>query len=238
MPSLSVAGTLLVVALPDGRVLTSPELHGAVLDVADEVGRVMTVRIEAAVRDSSDADGDVWLHRFSVLDAATGVWGELCTAGPDGTAAGFPLAGRWTRDGRHLRDPSGFAVTCTSGATGKCVRMGYKPWRQLGGEALWDHHQACVRMVRADYGGDGVSHTREGTRIDVYDRLGIQRPEPDPGGLAFEAAWGPDGAICIRKTRIPDVISPGELAQRYPRLAAGIGPACSDAVPALLWNRS
>jgi hypothetical protein len=45
------------------------------------------------------------------------------------------------------------------------------------------------------YGGDGVGHTRDGTVIDPFDRLGIQRPEPDPRGraLEFEAAWGPDG---------------------------------------------
>jgi hypothetical protein len=84
-PSLEVAGTLFRVTMPDGRVLTSPELTGAVLDVADEAGQSMTVRIEGVVRDPSDGDGDVWLHRFSILDAGTGAWRELCTPAPDGT---------------------------------------------------------------------------------------------------------------------------------------------------------
>jgi hypothetical protein len=97
-----------------------------------------------------------------------------------------------------------------------------------------------VRMARADYAGDGVGHTRNGTLIDLSDRLGIQRPGDDPPGrvLAFEAAWGPDGAVCVRHTRILELMSTEELAERHPHLAIRIGPNCSDKVDALLWNRS
>jgi hypothetical protein len=226
--------------MPDGRVLASLDLIGAVLEATDETGRIITVRIDAVSRDPSDTEGDVWLHRFSVPDAETGGWREFCTPGPDGTVAGFPMAGSWTSDGRHERASVGFTITCTSGAIGKCVRIGYKPWREVKGETLWDYHQACVRAVRADYGGDGTGHTRNGTLVDISDRLGIQPPEFDPHGpaLEFEAAWGPDGAICVRRTRIPEVLSTAELASRYPHLAGRIGPDCSEAVSALIWNRS
>jgi hypothetical protein len=201
----------------------------------------MTVRIDAVALDPADRDGDVWLHRFSVRDGGTGEWRALCaTPGPDGSLAGFPLAGSWTADGRHLRGAAGFTVTCTAGAIGKCVRFGYKPWRDAAGEPLWDYHQACVRMVRADYAGDGVGHTRNGTLVDLFDRLGIQQPGVDPPGhaLAFEAAWSPEGAVCVRRTRIPELLSNEELAAHYPQLAGKIGPACSGKVDALLWNRS
>jgi hypothetical protein len=241
-PSLEVAATTFRVTLPDGRVLASPELIGAVLDVADEAGRTMTVRIDAVAPDPSDRDGDVWLHQFSVRGIATGGWRNLCTTpGPDGIVAGFPLAGSWTSDRRHLQGSSSFTVTCTAGAIGKCLRFGYKPWRDAAaGEPLWDYHQACVRMVRADYAGDGIGYTRDGTLIDLSDRLGIQRPEADPArpALAFEAAWGPDGAVCVRRTRIPEVLSTNDLAERYPQLADRIGPDCTEAVGALMWNRS
>jgi hypothetical protein len=226
--------------MPDGRVLTSPDLIGAVLDAADEEGRTITVRIDAVTRDPSDLDGDIWLHRFSVPDATPGGWREFCSPGPDGTIAGFPLAGVWTSDGRHEHTSSSLTITCTSGAIGKCVRLGYRPWREVGGESLWDYHQACVRAIRADYGGDGVGHTRNGTLVDIFDRLRIQPPEPDPRGatLEFEAAWGPDAAVCVRRTRIPELMSLAELAERYPRLAGKIGPHCSEAFGALIWNRS
>lgn len=219
--------------------MVSPDLTGAILDAADEAGQIITVRIDAVTRDPADTDGDVWLHRFSILDTGTQGWRELCPPAPDGTVAGFPLTGSW-KAGRHLRGSAGFTVTCASGAIGKCVRFGYKPWREANGESLWDYHQACVRMVMADYGGDGIGHTRDGTLIDIFDRLGIQRIEPDPRGraLEFEAAWGPDGAICVRRTRIPGVLSIDELAERYPHLVSRIGPSCSEAVAALIWNRS
>jgi hypothetical protein len=56
--------------------------------------------------------------------------------------------------------------------------------------------------------------------------------------LEFEAAWGPDGAVCVRRTRIPELLSTGELVQRYPQLIGKTGPDCSEAVDALIWNRS
>ena len=131
-------------------------------------------------------------------------------------------------------------ITCTSGAIGKCIRIGYKPWGDREGESLWDYHQACVRMLRADYGGDGTGHTRDGAVVDIIDRLGIQPPESEPAARTyeFEAAWGPDGAVCVRRTRIPELLSTDELAERYPHLAGKIGPNCSEAVDALIWNRS
>ena len=116
-----------------------------------------------------------------------------------------------------------FNVTCSSGAIGKCVRLGYKPWKRLpDGTALWDHHQACVRMMRADYCGDGQSFTRDGTLIDLYDRLGLQKDEPAPG-MRFEAGWGKDGAICVARARIPEKVTLEELARRCPGRLAGTG---------------
>jgi hypothetical protein len=239
-PSLEVAGTLFRVTMPEGRVLTSPDLIGAIFEAADGAGRIITVRIDGVGRDPSDPDGDVWLHRFSVPDKETGGWREFCSPGPDGTVAGFPMAGLWTSDGRHEYTSSGLTITCTSGAIGKCVRNGYKPWREVDGQSLWEYHQACVRAIRADYGGDGVGHTRDGTLVDLSDRLGIQSSDADPRGpaLKFEAAWGPDGAVCVRRTRIGEVMSTDELAKTYPQLANKIGPYCSEAVDALIWNKS
>src|SRR5439155_23787830 len=95
-PSIEVAGTSFRVTLPAGRVLGPPALIGAVLDVADEAGRNLTVRIDAVAPDPSDRDGDVWLHHFSVRDIASGGWRDLCTTpGPDGTIGGF----RWREAG-------------------------------------------------------------------------------------------------------------------------------------------
>jgi len=134
--------------------------------------------------------------------------------------------------------PGRILITCTGGAEGKCIRFGYKPWRTLAdGTSLQQYYQACVRLVRADYGGDGIGHTRDGTPIDLFDRIGVQRDEPGPG-MTLEAAFGPDGAVCVAHPRLSDLTSLDALAQRYPRLAGHLGMACDEHAAALLFVRS
>ena len=226
---MEVHGTALQVRLADGRTLGPQELVGATLEAADEAGRPLTVRVDAVVPDPRDPKGEVLLYRMMAL-GADGAWRELCGPDPRGERWAFPLAGRWTASGEHLpAAPGVFNVTCSSGAIGKCVRFGYKPWQRLpDGTSLWDHHQACVRMMRADYCGDGQSFTRDGTLIDLYDRLGLQKDEPAPG-MRFEAGWGKDGAICVARVRIPEKVTLEELARRCPgRLAGRVGAACTE----------
>jgi hypothetical protein len=110
------------------------------------------------------------------------------------------------------------AVTfaCVDAALGKCATWGYHPWASVDGEPLADYHQACTRLVRADYCGDGVSYTDEGTPIHVLDLLGIELLDTLVSFLV-EAEWGPDGAVCLNlaNTRIE-----------------GVEVACGDALPA------
>jgi hypothetical protein len=226
--SVETQGTAFAVRLTDGRVLGQQELVGAVLDVSDDRGKSLTVRIDGFAIDPRDPEQEVVLYRLMVL-GEDGTWRELCNPDPAGERWAFPLAGVWTAVSEHQADPRAFNVTCSSGAIGKCVRLGYKPWKQLpDGTALWDYHQACVRMLRADYCGDGQSFTRDGTLIDLYDRLGIQKGEPTPG-MRFEAGWGKDGATCVARVRIPEKVMLEELTRRCPeRLAGHVGAGCTE----------
>jgi ADYC domain len=107
-----------------------------------------------------------------------------------------------------------------------------------GGVPMIDLYRTCMRMARADYCGDGIGATRNGTVIDLYDIAGIQRPETE-APMPFEAAWTPKGAICVRHTRLPDVVDLEKLVARCPRLAGAVGETCSENAPgALLFNRS
>jgi hypothetical protein len=213
----------------DGRVLPQNEIVGAKLTVKDANGVRLTVRIDQEMLDPNDAAGEVHLYKLSVQDVQSGEWQNMCSPGPGGVAMAFPLRGSWTSDGRHLQDNS-FSVTCTAGAIGKCIRYGYKPWSTgPHGEPLWDYHQACTRMVRADYCGDGISWTRDGMPIDVYDRLGIQIPDRSQN-MQFEAAWGPDGAVCVSHPRVLEKTSLDQLMKRCPKHVAPI--ACTDAATA------
>lgn len=115
-------------------------------------------------------------------------------------AIGTYRGGAWSDDGRITFAARGHALA-------KCVEFGYKPWNAGGG----DLHRSCVRMVRADFCGDGNSWTHDGTMLNIYDRSGIQaretsRPYADDNTYRwqFEAEWSPYGAICVDAYRIAE----------------------------------
>lgn len=236
--SISVVGTRFEVTTDDGRIVPQNDLVGAVLTLGDEQDQ-MALRIDAVETDPRNPDGAITLYSMSSRDAATGAWRNICEPDIEGRRMGFPLAGTWTQDGRHLPSDTAFSITCTGGAQAKCVRFGYRPWEKSpDGTLLWDHHQACTRMIRADYCGDGVGHTRNGTPIVIYDRKGIQQDEAAPD-MSFEAAWGVGGALCVSHTRIRDVLTMEGLA----RICPGVrqqpqAAACESQAGALILNRS
>ena len=246
LSGVAVEGTRLRVTLSDGRTLTSNQLVGATLTLG-VAGRTARVRIDAIERDPDDKTGAreadfVWLHTFSVQQA-DGSWTSLCKPGPDGRQQGFPVSGAMMPDGRMAAAaPDRFEITCTSGAQGKCIRFGYKPWQTTSdGKPMLDVYNACMRMVRGDYGGDGKAFTLDGQRIDIYDFIGVQQPDMDPD-QDFEAGWTADGAVCVRHVRVKQNTSLEALEASYPRLKGRTGGACTEAVAraggALIFNRS
>ena len=209
--------------------LAQDQLPGTVLTLGDGSGAQRRIRIDAVEHDARDPRGEVMLYTLSEPDPATGELHNACQPDPDGRRLGFPLPGAFTPDGSYVAAPGRILITCTGGAEGKCVRFGYQPWRTLpDGTSLEPYYQACVRMVRADYGGDGIGHTRNGTPIDLFDRIGIQRDEIGPG-MTLEAAFAPDGAVCVAHPRLSDLTSLDILARQYPRLAGHLGADCDKA---------
>jgi hypothetical protein len=218
--AIEIVGSRFRVTTTGGRVLPEQELVGAVLSYR-QGAEIVPVRIDRIFADPKDPAGELLLYGFSIREPASGTWREMCQPDADGLRAGFPL---------QLGGDAGFVLTCTSGAQGKCVRFGYKPWAAgPDGRPLLAHWQACIRMVRADYCGDDEPHTRDGTIIDMYDKLGIQKDEPT-AGMEFEAAWAPHGAVCVRRTRIAGIFPLEKLRQTCPRLLPeDLGEACSEA---------
>lgn len=231
--AVDVAGTEIVVRLADGRSLRSKDLVGALFEMRFD-GQPAMVRLLAVEPDPRDTTGSVWLHTFEARDASGG-WASLCAAGPDGRRQGFAMRGA---DGA-------LDFTCTSGAAGKCVRYGYHPWAHDDqGLSLAHHHAACVHLLRADYGGDGQSWTRDGTLVNVYDAPGLHAGDGPqrPGGNAFEAGWAAEGAVCVHHVRVQDHITLAALEAAYPRLKGRTGAVCTEAfaraLGALVFNRS
>jgi hypothetical protein len=237
LQSIEVDGTEFRVTLTDGRRLHSAELVGATLTISTG-GGTMRLRIDAVERDRETANVPIWLHSFST-EAADGSRQPLCDPGPDGGRHGFPLAGRPRSDGAmEPAEPGIFEIVCTSGARGKCVRFGYLPWISA---AMRDIYNACVRMLRADYCGQGEGTTRDGMRIDLYDDQGIQKPESNPM-QEFEAGWTGAGAVCVHHVRVKENISLERLAASCPRLRDQLGATCTEdsarALGATLFVRS
>ena len=257
--SIAVEGTVLKITLADGRVLASRDLIGASL-LIDQGDRLRRVRLDGIERDPDDKRRDVapadviWLHSFAV-EGPDGAWGPLCEDGPDGRRQAISVAGRFSyADVRFgAGEPGSFELACTAGAMGKCVRFGYHPWQTRDLPQPVSHHDgepvpshldlfnACIRMVRADYGGDGTGTTRNGMLIDLYDDYGIQAPNLDHR-MTFEAGWTQDGAVCVNHPRVKENISLGEIAARWRRPAGRTGASCTEeaarSLGALLFNRS
>jgi hypothetical protein len=173
-------------------------LVGSTMSGVDADGDSFEVLIAAADRDPEHAD--ILLYTLLYRDALSGAWENVCDADDEGVAKAIALAGTWDATGARQDTSALFTVACTSGVLAKCARWGYKPWSAVNGVSLAPYHQACTRMARADYCGNGTPHTADGTMIDVYDDRGVQR-QSSGDLMLFEASWTPDGAYCVGKGR-------------------------------------
>jgi hypothetical protein len=198
------------VRLQDGRLVAPPQasagLDGAVLQGADSDGQPVEVALCGA--EPSAHDASVLWYRVELWDAEKAAWINPCIATARvSSPKALAVQGVWDASGARLEQAGRFTLACENGAIAKCVTWGYKPWAQKDGQSLQDLHQACTRMARADYCGNGRSHTSEDTPIDVYDGLGILSRTTEasaawvPARASFEAAWTPEGASCLARTR-------------------------------------
>ncbi len=139
---------------------------------------------------------DVWSYDLDIK--LGGAWQPLCLDNVGDPTDAILLANAWEPSGERLASTPASVMTfaCRGAALAKCVEFGYRPWASVGGVSLSDAHQACTRMLRADYCGDGVAHTTNGTPVHVLDQLGIQNVDPN-SQYVVEAEWGPNGAVCL-----------------------------------------
>ena len=175
------------------------------------------LRVDNVVQ--SDQQDDVYLYHMTYRPADSDTWLPYCGEGGVGA---IPFKGVWNQStGDRMDDPNLFTFGCANAALGKCALWGYRPWatatrckdgNKLNKDnvkkceiiSLQDHHQACTRMARADYCGDGNPRTVDGTLIDIWDTLTpeIQSPFTD---WPVEAEWTPEGASCMNFARHPEL---------------------------------
>jgi hypothetical protein len=217
LDGVTLSGTALVgselVATTSAGVRRGADMTGVIFTDGD-----LQLRIDAVAVSAADPEIFEYLVSFQDSDIrgpGRNTWGPLC--GTDATGAlipAIPISGYFDPrqgvpgGGAKIRDPSRVTFACEGYAIAKCVVWGYAPWRKAqqcsADGSCWPVdldfvHEACTRLVRADYCGDGRSFTRNGTLIDLYDGLGIQL---DTESWEFEAEWQSDGARCLDERRI------------------------------------
>lgn len=85
-------------------------------------------------------------------------------------------------------------LACVSGAVGKAITWGYRPWERSLGEFA-----TAVRVVRADYCFDGMSWTENGTAMQVKDRWHINTFLS--AAPPTEVVWTKTGIACLTQPR-------------------------------------
>ncbi len=173
--------------------------------VAEVEYRITAISAESTTYDPTNT-GNTYLYTLEQYRADTDSWVPACDADADGRRVAIPIAATFDATGARLESSTLFTLGCTTGVIAKCYRWGYRPWLTGYGSDMTDIHWACTRMARADYCGDGTSHTQDGTWINVWDRLPAPGPIQRRGllpplGMLFEAGWNTGGAVCLSRAR-------------------------------------
>jgi len=190
----------------DGTVLSGQALVGAKVTGRLDTNDQVTLRFDALESFTSQAGPSLQRYVISFTGLHSNSRAYVCGKNDAGEPImTIPITGRWNFQegvqGGGAKEESSTLLTfaCQGFALYKCIDYGYPPWKKVNGVKLNNHHQACVRMIRADYCGDGRSWTVNGTLINLYDNLGIQS---DTESWAVEAEWDIDGARCLSHQRI------------------------------------
>jgi hypothetical protein len=127
-----------------------------------------------------------------------------------------------TYDGESYRvepnRPGWVAMGCRGHVIAKLKLMGYDPNDDYDSSVA--QRQAALKMLAADYCGDGSSYTAIGTPLDCEDELGNFEPSWSVGTDHVESAWTDKGATCLTQPR---------LSSTNPKHICGLGPC--DAKP-------
>jgi hypothetical protein len=239
-----------------GAALVGAHLYAQAGD--DEANPPVAVLVEYRITDIAEEDpkydptytGSTFLYTLEQNVDHTGSWQRACRPDLDGRSVAIPLAATWNAQGDRVESSSLFTFGCTTGVIAKCYRWGYRPWVTGYGD-LAAMHWACTRLARADYCGDGVSHTQDGTWINLWDDL----PAPGPiqyhgvrplNGMHFEAAWNTEGAVCLSRTRWKADMKPVSKtcpqrrmsASRAKKICDTVEDALDNGLTVLLFNES
>lgn len=201
----------------EGRFVGKKKMIGAVFQATLDDGSSIAIRLDGVTRGTEPYERRLFFYE-AVFESEQG-WLPLCGQDGDGEPVqAIALEGSWdlsegtATGGARVEDEVSFTLACRGHVLAKCVEAGYAPWRRIRvcaagegchKETLARHHQACTRLLRADYCGDGTPHTEEDLVINLYDALEIR---VDVDAWIFEAEWDEHGAVCMQTPRLSDQV--------------------------------
>lgn len=175
---VSVAGKALKAGSTTGAPLSGTAAIGSKWTASTATGSVV-LRIDSA-QQLTGANADLWSYALSYQNGTT--WTRVCDA--------VTVAGVWSATAAYSASTTQFTFACRGSTVAKCVELGYKPYRGYANQLA-----SCTRLLRGDYCGNGVAYTADGTTLNLYDNVGVQR---DTQALWLkEGEWGPNGARCV-----------------------------------------
>ena len=176
-----------------GTSLAGANVVGSTWNGTASNGAVVKLRIDSALQ-GTGTNADLWFYGVSYATATSNttgtMWAPLCGVDSSNVPVlAVAVAGVWGTSGTYAASSSNFTFACRAKTIAKCVELGYKTTKGYA-----DQLASCVRLLRADYCGTGVSNTIDGTLLNLYDNVGVQL---DTEPWSPEAEWTPAGARCI-----------------------------------------
>ncbi|TMQ14226.1 MAG: hypothetical protein E6J91_16200 [Deltaproteobacteria bacterium] len=185
--------------------------------------KVTAVQAETSYDPTNTGSTYLYTLEQNVDDASD--WQPACPLDADSRRVAIPLVATWDQQGNRVASNDLFTLGCTTGVLAKCYRWGYRPWVTSYGD-LVSAHWTCTRLARADYCGNGTSHTHDGTEINLWDNLPspgpIQSRGTTPLLMFFEAGWNTSGAVCLSHARW--LLGGNLIAQHCPNRLIAPGP--------------
>lgn len=228
---------LLAVDADDDVVMRGEALVGSALRVrqrrADGSVRIRSIAIDGMEYTTfmSNESGEIPTYRLTHGEAGGDRPERSRPVCPDGGSAMVVAGERYDPETlaivrEAVSPPTGasFRLACRGHLLWKAARMSYRPTsdRGLGRTTTAAQRRATLGMLAADYCGTGRRFTVPGTPLYWQNRAGwMVTGAPPRTGVAVEAGWNHDGAVCLEIPR---------LAGRYSR--AMIEDACGRAIPA------
>ncbi|MEZ4453181.1 MAG: ADYC domain-containing protein [Nannocystaceae bacterium] len=153
--------------------------------------------MDDAVASWSKYGGDVVAYKAMYVDQ--GIQKSLCpSANPENQWFTLIADELYDPDTHQITQADDvFTIACVGEAAAKLKLLDYHP--RGSHESTPEERAATLRMITADYCGDGTSFTVQGVHVGWRDAA--DTVEPPYGEDLLEAKWGPEGALCLNTPR-------------------------------------